>query len=220
MMKEGEHGAVRLDERHRRKLEVQLKAWQDDLVNLTKRNRLLYFRHTKTSTLELVAPDLETVWRGLDGGWKFHLPPEPAGTDGAETSHDDGADDDTETPSVNLELWAPPDASSVVGDAVPLCPGFDGKISESDEEVFEAADDELVVKGKDTDSIQKSLRAVERTTNQTHLDTGVWILYLAFGMLRWSEPGEDTPFESPRFLQPIAFDGRTSLNKPFRLTLG
>lgn len=35
----------------------QLHAWREDLINLNRNNRLLYFRKTKTSTLELRQPE-------------------------------------------------------------------------------------------------------------------------------------------------------------------
>jgi very-short-patch-repair endonuclease len=61
---------------------AQVEKWRDELLDLTGRNRLLRFRHTKTSSLEVVSPSgQEVVDRLLTGRareWAFHLPEELA----------------------------------------------------------------------------------------------------------------------------------------------
>lgn len=53
-----------------------LKRQRDDLINMSRRNRLLYFKHTKTASLEIVRPTPEEVLRklvrrGAGGAWDF-----------------------------------------------------------------------------------------------------------------------------------------------------
>ncbi len=61
----------------------QIEIWRDELINLARSNRLLYFRHTKSSTLEVVRePDRisEVTSRLLAGrAWRFFMPPDPSG---------------------------------------------------------------------------------------------------------------------------------------------
>ena len=55
----------------------QLRRWAGDLVDLSRRNRLLYFKHTRTTSLQF-AQDGFAVERGLSGrGWEFFLPDPP-----------------------------------------------------------------------------------------------------------------------------------------------
>ncbi|MXW95591.1 MAG: DUF4011 domain-containing protein [Acidimicrobiaceae bacterium] len=56
----------------------QLQKWRTDLIDLTKRNRLLYFRHLKSGSLEF-EQDAPTLLGRLEGpsGWSFYLPPDP-----------------------------------------------------------------------------------------------------------------------------------------------
>lgn len=55
----------------------QLRRWAEDLVDLSRRNRLLYFKHTRTTSLQF-AQDGFAVERGLSGrGWEFFLPDPP-----------------------------------------------------------------------------------------------------------------------------------------------
>jgi very-short-patch-repair endonuclease/ribosomal protein S7 len=64
----------------------RVRAWlrrqREDLIDLSRRNRLLYFRHTKTASLEIVHPGpseiLTRLGRTPAGGvWDFYLPREP-----------------------------------------------------------------------------------------------------------------------------------------------
>src|SRR6266536_1185630 len=50
-----------------------LRRQRDDLINMSRRNRLLYFKHTKTASLEIVRPAPGEVLRrlGRSGAWDF-----------------------------------------------------------------------------------------------------------------------------------------------------
>jgi hypothetical protein len=53
-----------------------LKKQRDDLINMSRRNRLLHFKHTKTASLEIVRPAPDEVLRrinrsGSSGAWEF-----------------------------------------------------------------------------------------------------------------------------------------------------
>ncbi|MET8171941.1 DUF3320 domain-containing protein [Streptomyces clavifer] len=53
------------------RLKQVLAGWRTSLVDLSGRNRLLNFRHTKSATLEITQPPAETLVRGLERGWDF-----------------------------------------------------------------------------------------------------------------------------------------------------
>ncbi len=67
---------------HEARVREQLARWRDDLLDLTGRNRLLRFRHTKTASLELESPDAQAILdRLLDGRsreWTIHIPADDA----------------------------------------------------------------------------------------------------------------------------------------------
>jgi very-short-patch-repair endonuclease len=71
-----------MDKKGQAKLQLQLKKWRDDLINLSRTNRLLYFRHTKTASLEIARPTSNAVAQRFAGPpssnfWTFHFPPAP-----------------------------------------------------------------------------------------------------------------------------------------------
>ncbi|MFI2036117.1 DUF3320 domain-containing protein [Streptomyces bottropensis] len=53
------------------RLKVMLESWRASLVDLSGRNRLLNFRHTKSATLEISTPSAQELIKGLPRGWDF-----------------------------------------------------------------------------------------------------------------------------------------------------
>ncbi len=63
----------------------QVTQWRDELINLSRRNKLLYFRHSKTSTFDIEQPGPVEVLARLQirrSGWNFYFPPDPPEDDG------------------------------------------------------------------------------------------------------------------------------------------
>ncbi|MFF4387189.1 DUF4011 domain-containing protein [Streptomyces sp. NPDC001552] len=52
-------------------LKAKLAQYRTSLVDLSGRNRLLNFRHTRASTLEILHPAAEELVAGLEKGWQF-----------------------------------------------------------------------------------------------------------------------------------------------------
>ncbi|WP_249126136.1 DUF3320 domain-containing protein [Streptomyces sp. A2-16] len=69
------------------RLKAMLESWRSSLVDLSGRNRLLNFRHTKSATLEISVPSAQELLKGLGRGWDFAPLPdeEREGGDGRST---------------------------------------------------------------------------------------------------------------------------------------
>jgi very-short-patch-repair endonuclease len=157
-----------------------LRKWETDLIGLTKRDRLLYFKHLKSGSLEF-EQDAPTVLGRLRGrrasaGWGFYLPPDP----------DDGS---------NLQV------PSSERHAVFEVPG--------PRAVRPPRDDELVIaasQNKTSKQIRRSLKSLSSKSRAEFLDAGIWVLHLGLGLLRWRE-GEDEA-ASPLYLLPVNLELR------------
>ena len=154
---------------------AQIEIWRDELVNLARSNRLLYFRDTKVSTLGIVAEEAEVagiVDRLLSGGtWTFFVPPDQEEGEGAEL-----------IPSG-------------------LLPG----------------PGELRTDRSDRGALMRTLRNLDRRATQEYMDKGLWILYLAVGMLRWVDPDTEELARSPLLLIPVSLH-RENPREPYRLS--
>jgi very-short-patch-repair endonuclease len=64
------------------RIREQISGWRDALLDLTGRNRLLRFRHTRTASLEIREPGAQAILDRLRAGrvreWPIQLPPEGA----------------------------------------------------------------------------------------------------------------------------------------------
>ena len=59
---------------------------------------------------------------------------------------------------------------------------------------------------KPADDLAAALRALYRRSNQDYLDRGVWVLYLAFGVLAWADE-DRSRYTSPLLLVPVQLEG-------------
>ena len=159
---------VRGEGQRRDRVLEQIRIWREDLINLARSNRLLYFRHTRSSTLEIAVRQrdeaAEIVQAVLDGKtWSFFEPPE----------------------DVPRGLWEP-------------------------------GQRQLVTSKDDAPSLLRALRLLERRSSQEFMEKGLWVLYLAAGMLRWIDPDTDEESESPLLLVPVALT-RENPREPYRI---
>ena len=63
---------------------ARVDEWRRRLIDLTYRNRLIKYRPTRASTIEIESPDLQTLLGDLarTAPWRFYFPPEPSEPDG------------------------------------------------------------------------------------------------------------------------------------------
>jgi very-short-patch-repair endonuclease len=141
-----------------------LRRWAEELVDLTKRNRLLYFRHTQSSSLEFAQGATEVLPRLERTGWSFHLPDPPP---------DDS--EQTFTPSR-------PVAGQLVVDMSP--PRYGPKID-------------------------RGLKNLATRSQSEFLDTGLWVLYLGLGRLKWVDT-DGKAAASPLLLVPVRLENQGS----------
>jgi hypothetical protein len=167
----------------------QIEVWRNELINLARSNRLLYFRHTKSSTLEIVRePErcrevVEAILAGRP--WHFHEPPE------LDSRRDEEVDEDGRTDSEFEVLFV---------DQAPDVP----------------APDELITNKTEARTLRNALRLLDRRSMQEFMDKGIWILYLAAGVLRWVDPDTEEEAESPLMLIPVELH-RENPREPYEL---
>lgn len=184
----------------------QINSWREDLINLNRNNRLLYFRKTKSSTLELREPTASDLLDRLSNGARvvrFWEPP-------------DDIEDDAQARREDLnESWALLEQTAAAprhepghsrrhvrrGRASPLA-------------------DEIVCDVAAREQLLKTLRWLERRAAQEFMDKGLWVLYLGIGILDWIEQPRDTGeperVSSPVVLIPVQLR-RESARTPYQL---
>jgi very-short-patch-repair endonuclease len=76
--------------------------------------------------------------------------------------------------------------------------------------------DELITEKRDSSSLLRTLRTLDRRAVQESMDKGLWILYMAAGMLTWVDPDNEEEAVSPLILIPVTLH-RENPREPYRM---
>jgi very-short-patch-repair endonuclease len=76
---------------------------------------------------------------------------------------------------------------------------------------------ELLSDKPDRGALLRTLRNLDRRASQEYMDKGLWILYLAVGMLRWTDPDTHEDVRSPLLLVPVTLE-RENPREPYKLS--
>ena len=168
--------------------ERRIDEWKQKLIDPSRRNQLIYFRPSKSSTLTISTPDAETVFNRLvvqEKSWKYWLPP-------ADQDKKDNTQD-------NLFANEPLETQ------VPSSPRSTPK------------QDELVCGEVTRTTLERTLKNIFRKAHTDYQERGVRILYLAFGTLIWKDKEKSDEIRSPLVLCPVDL-GRESARAPYVLS--
>ena len=175
----------------------RIEEWKRKIVDLSRRNRSLYFARTRGSTLKITSPTISEIFdrlANLEKPWEFCMPPDAP------------------------EALDAPGEIAPDNEQVSLLDGREGDGPEEREEdihVHRRADELLTDIGDGT-KLRSVLRNLYRRSRTDFEERGVRILFLTFGMLEWKEVEESEIIRSPILLVPVELK-RDSVNDPFRL---
>ncbi|WP_052605245.1 DUF3320 domain-containing protein [Acidithrix ferrooxidans] len=193
---------------NREHIREQLVQWRNDLIDLSKRNGLLNFRHNKVSTFEILSPSWQIITERLGDGkaLEFFLPDldESILSEEPETEELDSAFlENANRPNQN-GLYLPIDELEIERIAI-----SNGKLP---------TEFELMTNKEDNSSISRSLSSLDRVSGQLFMDKGLWVLYLAVGLLNWVWPKDlaSDRVVSPLILIPVTLQ-RESPAESFKL---
>jgi len=180
-----------------RTVEQQLGQWQQELLDLTNRNRLLNFRPSTSRpiSLQLTAPDLSGIYQGLIDGKGFRI----TGDDRLD-SPDEADDQEHLTISSQVSMGLAPlptveakerrASASAISAGVPLSPGPGTAIS--------------TIGSERTNRVAQRLHVRARASEQ---EQGVNTLFAIFGLLKWQEKaGEATWRYAPLVMLPLRLE--------------
>ena len=207
------------------RIHTAIDLWRRRLLDLTRRNRLLYFKPSRAGSLDVFAPDIYELIDELDydgEGWDIHLPEEQPEEDEEHTGdvqpHD--APDALPLPGA-LPISEAPAATTASESTEPAQPAAP---TDAAEEVPEALPEPVIPDGPPClvfreprrAHLQRRLLHLMRRSRSDLEDRGVHVLYMAVGIFEWTESPSHPPVRSPLLLFPVELQ-RPSLFGPWRL---
>lgn len=210
-------------------VQKQLARWSEELINLSRKNRLLYFPLAQASAMRLIAPDPSEILALLDKnkrpkkadgkdnrkGWYFFEPPTGAkprkvkGKQAAGKAHDvppedaaDSDDDDTADADEPHEATEAENSEAALAKAASRSgPTGDAALIDLARLIGNGKRPTLTSSIRDPRLLQQTLRSLNRRARAAFLDRAVWTLYLGVGVLKWIDP--DTPKGSAEAFSPL-----------------
>ncbi len=172
------------------KVNARIDEWKRKLIDLSRRNRLLFFTPTRSSSLRVVEPSLDQVFQRLvvdERLWKFFIPP-----DESPEQQDQG---DLTLPST-------------------------GHVGESTAALQKSPrkPDELICSAREAGKLRAVLRNLHRRSRSDFEERGIRILHMVFGVLEWKEVKQSDLVRSPLLVVPVQIV-RESANDPFKLRI-
>jgi len=172
------------------KLRRQVDVWRKQLIAMNRSQRQVYFKHTRSASLELISPAPDVIAGLLDSGPTrlFSLVPDSPAQPEAPGPAADGrtgwAARRTRTSATATSHYA------------------------------DSAGGGIEVGLKRPAEVDSSLRRLDVVSRQLYADRGLWTLYVGLLMLEWIDPDDDKTVQSPIVLLPVELQ-RGSRDQPF-----
>jgi hypothetical protein len=154
-------------------LAQRVEDWRRRLIDLTHRNRLIAYKPTQATTLNVVNPGIHELLADPDRGepWDFYFPP-------ASDEPDEQASSDAATT-------------------------VDALVVQSQDRGRPRRANEIEVSEPNPKRIARILHNLARRSHTEFQDKALRILYLAAGFLDWREPQQEKWISSPLVLVPV-----------------
>jgi very-short-patch-repair endonuclease len=182
------------------RLHIRLDQWKRQLIDLTRRNRLLNYKPTKASTVEVVDELPQLVLSRLQNGDRFLFDPVPDPTTGA----------DPDLAEVEEEEAQPPRDLDTGRTHARMHPG----------DVLPHHEDDRLQTALPKKRLDANLLAIYRRAEESIEEQGVNSLFLAIGMLEWREKEDSSVANrAPLIMVPVSLERRSAASA-FALSAG
>lgn len=214
-----------LDPTQSDRLRRQLDAWRRHLVALDRRQRQLYFKHTRTASLELAepGPDDLAVLLAARPTRLYTLDAEAPSPSGPAEGALPLAADLPVAVDAPVAAGSEPAGHRAAARSAPdpSIPDPSAAAEAAAEETATARYGRLVqegirVAGKRPAELENSLRRLDVVARQLYADRGLWTLYVGLLLLQWVDPDDRATVVSPIVLVPVELT-RSARDQPYRL---
>ena len=172
----------------------RVEDWKSRLIDLSKRNNLLYFHKTRRGSLPVSQPDPQAVFNALvlkKRRLEFWLPPE-----------------ETKPPEKPEKAKGKAKAKTAKANATAALP----------EEPKRPSANQLVCGSLTRADLERSLKGLQWRSLLDYRERGVRILHAAFGTLNWADLETKESVQSPLILVPLELT-RDSIRQPYAIAV-
>ncbi len=184
----------------------RVEDWKSRLIDLSRKNNLLYFKKSKRGSLTITQPDSQKIFESLvikKNRLEFYLPPEEPKQEktNSELAKTKGIGKNKDKTTI-LEK----DTSK---------PHF---INDTVEEPKRPTAKQLVCGNLSHQELERNLKTLERRSLLDYRERGVRILHAAFGTLNWVDSETKEKVQSPLILVPLEL-GKETIRQPYNIAV-
>ncbi len=209
----------------------KLKNWQAQLLDLSRANRLLYFRLDRGSSIPITQPEPAELFQQLVTRGKQLIFPLADEQTLFDLDQADATDPDPGTPPSDTAVAPAPGANDLAAPRPVDSAGDDRPVDVSSfapDDSSKPALSETPRSRKRITTEMSTLLSDERLSRALYNlrarsraaleEQGVNVLYVAIGLLHWIDPTTDELIQSPLLLVPASLN-RAALQKPYTLSM-
>ncbi len=175
----------------------KLDKWADLLLDTGKRNNLINFKDTRTSTAEVLLPSSDALFEKIDGSTSLEV------FDPKMIERDDESEEFSEPEQLQIE---PPEETDTLSGKAAFLTQYSGKIKKQNQILlYNAATNPLT-----------AVKNIDKKAREFIEETGVNVAYMAFGFIHWKESDSSScDFRAPILLVPIQLEQASSVEPYF-----
>ena len=191
----------------------RVEDWKSRLIDLSKKNNLLYFKKGKRGNLTITQPDSQKIFDTLvvkKGRLEFYLPPEAAKPAKAEKGDKNASETAKSKAKGKAKAKEPEPEAKVAKQLV--------KAATVEEPPKKPTANQLVCGSLTRQELERDIKLLERRSMLDYRERGVRILHAAFGTLNWVDAETKEAVQSPLILVPLEL-GKETIRSPYSITL-
>ncbi len=185
----------------------RVEDWKSRLIDLSRKNNLLYFKKSKRGSLPITQPDSQKIFDQLvvkKNRLEFYSPPEASKQEKAGKTAENIKTKGKTKSKKKVEPEAKTAKAPVKAASV--------------EESKKPGANQLVSGTLSQQELERSLKMLERRSLLDYRERGVRILYAAFGTLNWVDAETKEAVQSPLILVPLEL-GKETIRAPYSIAL-
>jgi hypothetical protein len=182
----------------------RVEDWKSRLIDLSKKNNLLYFRKAKRGNLTITQPDAQKIFDQLvtkKARLEFFMPPQAPKPQKAEKPKAKGK-------ANGKGKSGKPEAKTAKATVK----------AATVEEPKRPTANQLILGNLTGQEVDRALKALERRSLLDYRERGVRILYAAFGQLTWVDAETKETVQSPLILVPLEI-GKETIRAPYSIAV-
>jgi hypothetical protein len=180
----------------------RVEDWKSRLIDLSRKNNLLYFQRSKRSNLAVTHPEAQKIFDALvlkKKRLEFWHPPDETNPEMSEAQKDNGKG---RTRTIQTQDKTETTDTEVAIKEERKCP----------------LSNELVCGDLNRMELERTLKSLERRSLLDYRERGVRILHAAFGTLKWVDAETNENVQSPLVLVPLELK-RETIRAPFSIVM-